>query len=89
VTSAGRKHTEETKRKIAQKHLDNKDFLKRMSIRMRGERCNNAKLKESDIPVIRDLIKQGQSLNSIGRQYGVSAFCIRCIKYKKTWSHVL
>lgn len=89
ITSTGRRHTEESKRKISEEHLNNKDYIQRMSLRMRGEGSNKAKLKESDIPEIRDLLHQGNSLSSIGKQYGVSHFCIKCIRDKKTWSHVL
>lgn len=47
-----------------------------------------AKLRESDIPVIRDLIAQKLSGAKIGKIYNVDRGTIFAIKYGKSWSHV-
>lgn len=54
----------------------------------RGSKNKNSKLKESDILVIRNLIKEGILFNEIGKRFGVSATSISAIKTNKLWSHV-
>lgn len=53
-----------------------------------GEKNNLAKLKDKEIPDIRNLISQGKSLNTIAKKYGVSKRCISFIKKRKTWTHI-
>lgn len=52
-----------------------------------GERCNTAKLKESDIPKIRGMIGKTPSAK-IARLFGVSKKTILLIGHRRTWSHV-
>lgn len=52
----------------------------------RGSRKFNAKLSESEIPAIRDMMK-GASYVSIGRMFGVSEATIRQVRDGKTWGH--
>ena len=55
----------------------------------RGEKNGYAKLKESDIPVIRARLKRGDTHKSIANDFGVSRTVIYLIKNNKTWRHVL
>lgn len=53
-----------------------------------GEKHHESKLKAFQIPLIRDRIALGDSLESIGRDFGVSGGAIGLIKRCKTWTHV-
>lgn len=54
-----------------------------------GEKNSNAKLKNADIPIIRQLIKEATlSLTEIGRKFGVSEMAIWSIKTGRCWSHI-
>lgn len=53
-----------------------------------GSKNNKAKLKESDIPKIREMIKAGKSFGSIGALFGVTDYPIYSIKRGRTWAHV-
>jgi HNH endonuclease/NUMOD4 motif len=53
----------------------------------RGSRKFNAKLRESDIPLIRELMLVA-SYSAIGRKFGVSEATIRQVRDGKTWRHV-
>ena len=57
-------------------------------VTVKGSAQKDAKLSESDIPVIRKMLKDGQSGYSISKKYGVSEQAIRFIKQGKTWKHV-
>ena len=54
-------------------------------IRARGEKNANAKLKATDIPIIR---ADTRKPNMIAADYGVSAASICLIQRRKTWVHV-
>jgi hypothetical protein len=54
----------------------------------RGSQNFKSKLNENDIPVIRNLIQQGITLTSIGKQFGVHRTVIGDIKHSRTWTHV-
>lgn len=54
----------------------------------RGSKSVNSKLIESDIPMIRDLIKRKIGYREIGRWFGVSSSTICRINKKEGWSHV-
>ncbi|HCJ8610313.1 TPA: HNH endonuclease [Escherichia coli] len=54
----------------------------------KGERNAASKLQESDIPKIRQLLKDGISCARIGKIYGVSDQLIWRIKTGKLWTHV-
>jgi hypothetical protein len=54
----------------------------------KGEKNSRAKLKNSDIPVIRDRIKSGEMLKTIANDYGVHYSIISGIMYGKIWMHV-
>lgn len=53
-----------------------------------GSKHVNAKLHETDIPVIRNLKKSGLSNVKIGKIYGVDNTCIRRILAGRGWKHV-
>ena len=52
-----------------------------------GERNASAKLKETDIPIIRKLAEQ-LSFREIARRFGVGRVAIRAVVRRKTWKHV-
>lgn len=47
-----------------------------------------AKLSDSDIPVIRDLVASGVSNSVIGRRFGVHGMTIHAIRTGRTWKHI-
>lgn len=53
-----------------------------------GSNHGMAKLTESDIPVIRERNKNGESYSQIGRSFSVSYKTISDICNRKHWSHV-
>lgn len=63
----------------------------RLSIKSKGksgERNNSAKLSEGQAMEIIDRISSGQSLSSIGREFGVHRSTVGLIKKKKKWKHL-
>ena len=54
----------------------------------KGSKNSLAKLTESDIPVIRQLIKDGLMMKDIAKRYNVHYSVITCVRTGKTWSHV-
>jgi len=53
-----------------------------------GSKNGCAILTETDIPIIRERIKKGDTCYGIARQYGVSGETILAIKHGRTWKHV-
>lgn len=47
-----------------------------------------SKLTEEQIPTIRNRVAGGESLSSLGREYGVACGTIGDIRDRKTWRHV-
>ncbi len=70
---------------------NNADRMRRGRHRsVRGEASGMSKLKECDIPQIRDLIASGRMSNSeIGRAFGVTNACIFSVMRGETWKHVI
>ena len=54
----------------------------------KGSRNGNSRLKESDIPVIRELLKEGKSQQFIADKFHVHQTIISDIALSKTWKHV-
>lgn len=54
----------------------------------RGSRHPTSKLSETDIPKIRDHVRDGLSERAIGKLFGVSGQTIRRIKLGEKWKHV-
>lgn len=54
--------------------------------KLRGETANPAKLNESQVLEIKELLRDGQTCASIARQYHVSRNAVSLIKSGKNWS---
>ena len=54
----------------------------------KGELQNHAKLTESDIREIRELLKQGVKQRDIAKQFGIIQQNVSLIGQRKTWGHV-
>ena len=54
----------------------------------RGEKIARSKLKETDIPKIRKMLKEGLSLQDVGNNFNVDRCCIFDIKHNRTWKHI-
>lgn len=54
----------------------------------KGSKNPRSKLTETDIPIIRLRVHNGESMNTVGRDYKVSPGTISDIISGKTWSHV-
>lgn len=63
----------------------NKGYTKGIA---QGEKNPREKLKETDIPVIRELYKMGYDSVVLGAQYGVSSSTISSIIRRESWNHV-
>jgi hypothetical protein len=57
-------------------------------VTVKGTAQKDAKLTELDIPIIRQLLKDGKSGYAISKMYNVSESAIRFVKQNKTWKHV-
>lgn len=66
-------------------HLDNMLDMKSKNRNEKGQRRYNAKLKDSDIPKIRE---DGRSHSKIAATFGVTRTIITNIKNRKSWQHV-
>jgi len=67
---------------------DNTADMLRKEREARGTRNGAAKLKPENIPVIRELRRQGTSLDSIAERFGMSRERIRDIVRGITWKHI-
>jgi len=54
-----------------------------------GENHPSARFKNKDIPVIRQRQNDGETLQAIASDYGVSRKCIWDIVNRETWSHIV
>jgi len=54
----------------------------------RGEKGPSAKLTETSVLAIREALTQGQTLRTLGNQYGVAIRTILRIKQRDTWNHI-
>jgi hypothetical protein len=54
----------------------------------RGENQHLSRLKEKDVPMIREMIARGITQTSIARRFFVSVSAIHQLKIRKTWAHV-
>lgn len=53
-----------------------------------GDLNHNATLTDNDIPIIRQMIMNGQTNTSIAAKYGVTHSMISRIKLRKSWAHI-
>lgn len=67
--------------------LENQADRKRHDTRMRGSDVSWSKLKEDDIPIIRERVLSGEKYKDIAVSYGVSVSTIHLIKTGKIWRH--
>jgi hypothetical protein len=67
---------------------DNIQDARRHGTQARGERGGGARLTEAQVREIRQCLKQGESLRSIGRRFGVSRTAIWHIKKGISWQHL-
>jgi group I intron endonuclease len=79
----GRVKSEEHQRKITEA-LGKRD----LAIYARGENGPGAKLKESDVYLILELLDAGKTLKEIASNFDVSMSTIGAIKSGRTWSHI-
>lgn len=54
----------------------------------RGSKNGNSKLKEQDIPIIRNMLKEGRTHKYIADKFGVSQCPIGEIKNNRAWKHI-
>lgn len=69
-------------------HLDNIRDSVDNGRHAHGSTHGFAKLTETDIPLIRDLITSGLNDREIGEKFGVTNGPISAIRHKRTWRHV-
>lgn len=84
--------SEETKRKIAEKAKNRRasqELREKFSKQRTGSKNIRAILTESDIPIIRQRIKNGDNCRIIAEDYGVSRSAISSIKRGKNWTQVV
>lgn len=55
----------------------------------KGERQAHSKLKEKDIAIIRQRRANGETVEALGREYGVHHSAISFACTRRTWKHVL
>lgn len=66
-----------------------KDMIEKgRNVNKSGSRHGMAKLTESDIPIIRKRLVNGETCVAIAKDYGVSDNNIRNIKKGRNWTHV-
>lgn len=53
-----------------------------------GDKHPNSKLREADIPIIRELAAKKTDMAEIGRRFGVGKYAIQCVVRGKWWKHV-
>jgi len=67
---------------------ENMDDKVRLGTKLLGSRTGLAKLRETDIPMIRAARASGEMVGDIARRYSVTSPSISAILSGKTWSHV-
>ena len=78
-----------SKKWTKEKHQRLKEEMKTWNrVDNRGENSSRSKLKESDIPQIRELLNKGLTHKEIGDKFGVSKHAIGNINLNRRWSHI-
>lgn len=63
-------------------------FAKKRDNHAKGERVNTAKLCAEGVKEIRIRHANGQSANSLSKEFGVSSVAVDCIVHRRTWKHI-
>ena len=71
-----------------QQNMDHRFGVLKCFSNTRGSACNFAKLNEEQVHQIAILLKQGNTLVNIGKQFGVGNTTISEIKSGRSWSHL-
>ena len=66
----------------------NQQWSRQAGRAVRGEQMSKAKLKDTDIPIIRNRLSAGDTLQSIADDYGVHNTVIFHIKHGHAWKHI-
>jgi hypothetical protein len=69
-------------------HADNSQDQIRHGVQVRGDRCPGAKLREADVPTIRQLHAEGHTYTDIARRYGVNQRTIMLCVTRHNWKHI-
>jgi hypothetical protein len=67
---------------------DNHDDAIAKGRHTKGERTGTSKLKEQDIPIIRQMLTQGYTKRYIAKRFGVDDSLIYMIQKRKAWAWV-
>jgi hypothetical protein len=54
----------------------------------KGSRMGTSKLKESDVQIIKQRLRQGATAADLGKEFGVSNVAVSQIRLGRTWRHV-
>lgn len=88
----GRRLTKETKNKISESNkgkVHSEDTKLKLKISHQGSNSSSAKLNESIVYEIKDLISRKVPLIDIAKQFEINEATISDIKNLKTWTHVI
>ncbi len=97
MAKRGKKLSQEHKTKLSIAARGNKNRLghtpsektkRKLSHALQGEKSHTAKLTESNVNEIHDLLEMGITPKVIAQKFGVTRATISNIKTKKTWSHI-
>lgn len=70
-----------------QENIRDMDLSNRRSISF-GSKCNQSRLNDGLIKIIRDSLSKGSRACDLANEFGVGRTCIANIKHKRTWKHV-
>ena len=74
--------------RIKRSRMTTADALRPDSLKARGAKSRFAKLKECDIPRVRQMYADGVSFKQIGARFGAHPDTIASIVHRKTWRHI-
>lgn len=82
---------------LSNKCVDNLEYITKSAnnfhafkngLSLNGQKHPNSKLEDSDIPLIRRYLLDGESHGAIARRFNVPARSIYAIAKGKTWHHI-
>ncbi len=74
-------------RLVAKKYGGNASHAIKMGTFKTGENCAHAKLKNSDVDTIREMLRNKKRVPDIAKSFGVHPQTIWAIKHKRSWNH--